>query len=245
MRLTATLLTAQFQCPWMRHVMYGARMPLPVLGTSRRFGNALHASREAYEKRGRALDVAMEVLERYADGMTPANLAEARGILEWIHERSKSREGHPLLIEGPLRTTVAGHRLDVRLDRLDRVGDESLLVEYKTGRRVELEPVRAQMRILAYAVSSVFGKAPARWEVELLRARRVVDLNAETDPEALERFTAELARSVARGDRDPRPYDPVFCRRCAARPFCPRECSSPRPLREPVRREGVQLLLFP
>ena len=244
MRLTATILTAQFQCGWMRHVMYAARVPLPVLGTARRFGNALHAAREAFEKRGRSLDAAAEVLNRYAGGMTPEDLTEAREILAWIHDRSRGREGHPLLIEGPLRTAVAGHRLDVRLDRLDRVGEEMVLVEYKTGRRTELEPVRAQLRILSYAVWSIFGQPPARWEVEFLRARRVVDLPAETDPRVLERFTADLARSVARGDRDPRPHDSGFCRRCAARPYCPRGGQSPKPLPDPPRREEAQLPLF-
>jgi hypothetical protein len=229
----------------MRHVMYAVRMPLPVLGTARRFGNILHAAREAYEKKGRSLEAAIEVLEGRSAGLSPGDREEARSILGWVDERSRGREGHPILIEGPLRTSVAGHRLEVRLDRLDRVGEGLVLVEYKTGRRVELEPVRAQMRVLAHVVSSVFGKTPARWEVELLRARRGVDIPAETDPGALERFTAELARSVARGDRDPRPYDPAFCRRCAARPYCPRMAASPKPLREPVRREEAQLLLFP
>jgi len=77
MRLTATILTAQYHCGWMRHVMYAMRMPLPVLGTARRFGNVLHTAREAYEKRGRSLDAATEVLNRYAGGMAPEDLAEA------------------------------------------------------------------------------------------------------------------------------------------------------------------------
>ena len=73
----------------------------------------------------------------------------------------------------------------------------------------------------------------------------MIDIPAETDPEALERFTAELARSVARGDREPRPYDPAFCRRCAARPYCPRVSHAPRPLPEPAREQEPHLLLFP
>jgi len=37
------------------------------------------------------------------------------------------------------RITVAGHPLDVRIDRIDRVGDDTVLIDYKTGNALKLQ----------------------------------------------------------------------------------------------------------
>ena len=244
LKITATALTTFRRCPFLYHVQYRVKEPLPVLGTWRRFGTVVHAAREAYEKHGRRLEVALEVLERRGAGLSPQDRQEARDMLCWRHERKEGRGGRPILIEGPLSTSVAGHRLVVRMDRLDEMGNGLLLAEYKAGRRVEMEMVRTQMTILAFTVWSVMGRAPAFWELELLRARKVMEIPAETDPEALEGFTAGLVRGVARGDREPKPYDPKICKGCPARAFCPKESANPKPFtRKPAKLEPL-LLLF-
>jgi hypothetical protein len=245
MRVTATQLVTYWTCPFLWHVSYEVKEPLPVWGTRRRFGNVIHAAIAEYERRGRSLERAFLILEDQRAGLSAEDLEEARSILTWRHERALGREGRPMLIEGGLRAYLSGHRLDVRIDRLDSVGSEYLLAEYKGGKAVDLELVRVQLLILSTAVWDVFGRAPSSWEVELLRARKVVSLPAEVDPGTLKEFTRGLIQSIEKGDRDPRPYDPNFCRRCPAKLYCPRWSASPKPFsKTPGAKLASQRMLF-
>jgi CRISPR/Cas system-associated exonuclease Cas4 (RecB family) len=228
MKLTASILTAQSVCGFLRHVQYGARQPLPFLAGRRRFGTVLHAAIALYEKSGRRLPEAVAALETFV--LPAEEIDEARSILAWRHGRPRDPARRPFLIEGPLAAPLDGHRLEVRMDRLDRRAGEFVLAEYKTGRQVDAAPLRAQLRLLSYAISRTLGKPPEAWEVELLGARRILAIPAERDPAALERFAAGLAAAVARDDREPRPSDPSFCRRCPARRYCPRATPDPLPL---------------
>lgn len=245
MKTTATQLVTQFTCPHLRFVSYEMKEPLPVWGTRRRFGNVIHSAIAEYERRGRSLERAFLLLEDQRGGLTIQDLEEARSILIWRHERTREREGRLVLVEGSLRAHLDGHRLDVRMDRLDSVGPEYLLAEYKGGKSVDLELVRIQLLILSYAVLDVFGRAPSSWEVELLRARKMVSLPAEVDPGKLREFTRSLIQGILHGDREPRPYNPNFCRRCPAKLHCPSWTSSPKPFtRAQITKQETQRLLF-
>lgn len=243
MKLTASVLVAQSICGFLRHVQYGLRQPLPFGAGRRRLGAVLHAAIALYEKSGRRLEPALEALATFV--LPAADLDEARAVLAWRHRRDLDPARRPFLIEGSLRAPLRRHSLDVRMDRLDRREGDYLLAEYKTGRAVDPGPLRAQLRILAYAIGRTLGKAPAEWEVELLSDRRIVRFDAERDLGELERFALGLADAVERDDREPRPSDPAFCRRCPARRHCPRATPDPEPLGEPPpRRESAQLNLF-
>jgi len=243
MKLTASILVAQSVCGFLRHVQYGARQPLPFLSGRRRFGTVLHAAIALYEKSGGRLRDAVAALETFV--LPAAELEEARSILAWRHGLARDPDRRPFLIEGPLTAPLGGHRLEVRMDRLDRREGDFVLAEYKTGRRADPGPLRAQLRILSYAIAKTLGKPPAAWEVELLGARRILSIPAERDPGTLERHAAELAAAVARDDRDPSPSDPSFCRRCPARAWCPRVTADPLPLAAaPARTPPAQLQLF-
>jgi hypothetical protein len=245
LKTTATQLVTFWTCPFLWHVSYQVKQPLPVWGTRRRFGTVIHAAIAEYERRGRSLERGFLLLEDQRAGLTPQDIEEARSILLWRHERAQGREGRPVLIEGSLRAYLDGHQLEVRMDRLDCLGGEYLLAEYKGGKSVDLELVRVQLLILSFAILDVFVRAPARWEVEMLRARKVLGLPADQDPGALRLFVAGLIRRMLDGDQQPRPYASSFCRRCPARRFCPRGTDHPEPLsRGTARKTDSQLLLF-
>jgi hypothetical protein len=244
-KTTATQLVTQFTCPFLRYVSYEIKEPLPVWGTRRRFGNVIHAAIAEYERRGRSLERAFLLLEDQRAGLSPQDLEEARSVLIWRHERPREREGRLVLVEGSLRAHLDGHRLEVRMDRLDAVGGDFLLAEYKGGKAVDLELVRVQLMILAYAILDVFGRAPSRWEIELLRARRVESVPAEIDPGKLREFTRRLIQGIEKGEREPRPYDPNFCRSCPAKLHCPAWTTSPKPFtRTQETKREIQRLLF-
>ncbi len=251
MKLTASILVAQFTCGFLRHVRYAVRAPLPFGARRRRLGAVLHAAIALYEKSGRRLAPALDALATFV--LPAADLDEARAVLAWRHARDRDPDRRPFLIEGALHAPLGPHSLDVRMDRLDRRGracperaeGDLVLAEYKTGRIVDPGPLRAQLQILAYAIGRALGRTPAEWEVELLGARRIVRFDAERDLAALERFAGGLADAVERDDREPRPSDPDFCRRCPARRHCPRVTADPIPLAEPAPpRESAQLNLF-
>jgi hypothetical protein len=254
MKLTASILVAQFTCGFLRHVRYAVRAPLPFGTRRRRLGAVLHAAIALYEKSGRRLAPALDALATFV--LPAADLDEARAVLAWRHARDRDPDRRPFLIEGALHAPLGAHSLDVRMDRLDRVGKACperaervegafLLAEYKTGRLVDPGPLRAQLQILSYAIGRALGRTPAEWEVELLGDRRIVRFDAERDLATLERFAAGLAAAVERDDREPRPFDPDFCRRCPARRHCPRATADPLPLAEPApSRESAQLKLF-
>jgi hypothetical protein len=245
-KVTATQLVTYWTCPFLWHASSQAGASLPAPGARRRFGTLVHAAIAEYERGRGALDRALEFLEERRAALSPREYAEARAVLLWRDEAARGRAGRPVLVEGELRAFLDGHRLTVRVDRLDREGDDLLLAEVKGGRSVDLRLVRVQLAVLAFAVLDVFGRAPRRWNVELLLARGVVEVPAETDPTELRRLPTRLLQGMLGGDREPRPYDPGFCARCPARSFCPRGSASPEPL--PPRGAGEpapQLPLFP
>jgi hypothetical protein len=244
MKTTATQLVTFWTCPFLWHVSYEAREPLPVWGARRRFGNVIHAAIAEYERRGRSLEKGISALEEQSGGLSAQDIAEARAILAWRHDAARGREGRPVLVEGALRAFFGGHRLEVRMDRLDRVGGDFLLAEYKGGKGIDLELVRTQLLILSYAILDVFGRPPGHWEVELLRARKVVSLPAERDIRTLRAHVGSLIERILSGEREPRPYSDAFCTRCPARDYCPRRTPSPKPLTHAVREEQGQLTLF-
>lgn len=244
MKTTATQLVTFWTCPFLWHVSYEVKQPLPVWGSRRRFGTVIHATIAEYEHRGRSLERALLALEEKGFGLPRHDLEEGRAILLWRHERARSREGRPVLIEGAMRAHLEEHRLDARMDRLDGMGGEYLLAEYKGGKSVDLELVRVQLMILSLAILDVFGRPPDRWEVELLRARRVLELAAERDRDTLRRFALGLVQRILQGDREPKPYNPNFCPKCPARVFCPRVIPSPRELNRQAPASSSQLRLF-
>src|SRR5262245_10528511 len=177
MKLTASILVAQFTCGFLRHVRYAVRAPLPFGAGRRRLGAVLHAAIALYEKSGRRLGPALDALATFV--LPAADLEEARAVLAWRHGRERDPDQRPFLIEGALHAAIGPHSLEVRMDRLDRREGDFVLAEYKTGRIVDPGPLRAQLRILAYAIGRALGKTPAEWEVELLGARRIVRFDAE------------------------------------------------------------------
>jgi hypothetical protein len=234
MKVTATELVTQFRCPFLRFVSYERRQPLPVWGSRRRFGNLLHRAIAEYERRGGTLEPAFQLLEEEGSELSPEDTQEARAILLWRHERTPARPGRPLLVEGPLRTTLGGHRLEVRMDRLDRVPGGLLLAELKAGKSVRLAPVLVQLGILSFAIRDVFGQAPRSWELELLRSRRALAWPGVMDPGALREGAERLLEGILTGDREPRPYHPGICPGCPARAYCPRVTPRPKPLVPPA-----------
>ena len=141
--------------------------------------NLLHATwvsegyRDAEQERG-AFRAALEWLERYLDGLDPAD--------------------EPVGVERVVGVKTATLALSGRIDRIDRRGDELVIVDYKTGRGgVDADQARGSqaLAIYAYAAQRMFRRPCHRVELHHL----------PTDEVAVHEHTEEsLARHVSRAE---------------------------------------------
>ena len=231
--LTTTTLLTQFRCAFARHVRYAAKKPLAMNHSRRRFGSIVHHALELYEKAGRKLEPILKALRSARGSMDPAQLAEAEAMLRWNHERTEGKGGTALLIERRLEIPLGNTKLVVQVDRLDAVPGGHLLVEYKTGRRIQFEDVSAQLIIQSYAIWRATGAVPTAWQIDLLASREILTPPPVRDPAVLEAFTWDLADQVLRDEKEPKPRMESFCRGCEARAYCPKVSKRPKPLSEP------------
>jgi hypothetical protein len=136
---------------------------------------------QAYRWRGYAGDM----VERYADGLDPAE--EPVGI-----ERTVAFKTEALAVSG-------------RVDRIDRRGDEVVVVDYKTGRSALTEDdARGSLALALYALAAQRTLRTACTKVELHHLPSGKVLSWEHTPATLERhvgraerIAAEVARAVA------------------------------------------------
>ena len=131
MKTTATQLVTYWTCPFLWHVSYEIKEPLPVWGTRRRFGNVIHAAIAEYERHGRSLERALLLLEEQQTGLTAEDLEEARSILLWRHGRAQGREGRPVLIEGCFKRF--GRRYAGFERRIEQSCRDAVLPQYSRG----------------------------------------------------------------------------------------------------------------
>ena len=64
--------------------------------------------------------------------------------------------------------------------------------------------------------------------------------------EEAHRVAEQIAgEGIEQGDREPRPYEPAFCRSCPARSYCPKASEHPEPFTKAQEaRPETQRLLF-
>jgi putative RecB family exonuclease len=180
---------------------------------------------------------AQEMVERYTSGLDPAD--EPIGV-----ERTVSMKTHVITVQG-------------RIDRLDRRGDELVVVDYKTGRRpLTSDDARSSLALALYAAAAWrMMRAPCRlvelhhlptgevavWEHtedSLDRHLRRAEQIAEECGEAEEWYREQIAPGgPAASDRPHAAFDERFpprpgalCAWCDYSRHCPegRQAASPR-----------------
>jgi DNA helicase-2/ATP-dependent DNA helicase PcrA len=157
-------------------------------------------------------------------------LEEGRTALRRFVERELRSGRTPLAIEMEFRFRL-GHDVVVgRWDRVDEIGGEIVLIDYKTGEIEDEERARAraerslregQLGLYALAYAETRGAPPAR--VQLHFVPGAVTGEAVVAPEHLDAARARVreAASGIRAARFPARPDPRSCGYCPYHRFCP------------------------
>lgn len=176
---------------------------------------------DAYRLDPEWVDLAMD------DETEAAMVQEARRLVANYFLLENPRTVTPMGIELKLEVDVGGLRLRGIIDRLDLVGGDLVVTDYKTGRSPSDLHARSRMQgvhIYSLMCERFFGRRPIR--VQLLHLAEPVAVIAEpTDQStaALERRLQAVWSAVesACEQEDFRPRPSALCDWCAFKPWCP------------------------
>jgi len=202
------------------------------------YGAALHKAVEQFFRRrlqGRAMseEELLQVFEHAwrSEGFLTREheaqrLAQGREVLARFYAGQQQRPEQPTLIEEKFSIPLDDLVLVGRWDRVDRRGEEAVIIDYKSSDVTEQAEAdqRArkslQMQVYALAWKLIHGRLPSRLELRFLETG-LVGQTAFTD-EDLEKTKARI-REAARGIRalefHPQPSE-FACRWCAYQSIC-------------------------
>lgn len=254
---TPSRLATFLDCPRRYRMTYVDR-PTPAKGppwAHNSMGAAVHNALKQWwdlprERRtplaaGRLLDAAW-----IGDGFRdPQQSAHWRALARrWVEDyvEGLDPDDEPVGVERHVAATTARLALSGRVDRIDRRGEELVIVDYKTGRRVpEEDEVRASFALVCYVLGArrVLRRPCTRVELHHLRSGAVVGWQHSEESLARHVTRAEAAAQdivlatdtfSAGADADDvfPPRTGVQCSWCDFRRHCP-EGQAAQPDREP------------
>lgn len=233
-RLSASSLNTYLRCPQQWKLKYVDRLPeepKPFLN----LGSAVHAALETfYDGRLTKPPPLEEVLTAFEEEFDPdAYQTEEererrhRNGLEMVraYYEKHAEDFEPAFdTEKRLSFEVGGVPFTGFVDRLDKVdGDKLRVVDYKTGRAVDLERVRTDRQLTLYqlGVEQMFGMEVASLALYHVNSQTLLEAprhNEET-VEALKNTAQEVARNIQNERFEPDPGH--YCQWCDFQPYCP------------------------
>jgi putative RecB family exonuclease len=171
----------------------------------------------------------------FADDAQSARWRDRAGDMVERYVATLDPEDEPVAVERTLHARTDGLALSGRVDRLDRRGDELVVVDYKTGRSpVDAEDARSSLALALYAVAAartLRGRC-TRVELHHLPTGRVAahdhspaSLDAHVArAEALAEQVTAATEAVERGEQPDPWFPPVTsaaCTWCDVRRICP------------------------
>ena len=203
------------------------------------YGSALHKSVEAFFIRvlaGSPMDEGelLDTFERHwhSEGFLSREheelrLAQGRETLRRFFARQQHHPEHPALIEEKFKFPLDDLLIVGRWDRVDRAGEEAIIIDYKSSEVRDQETAdrrtRDSLQMLVYALAwrTLHGRPPQRVELRFI----------ETDITGCAQFTEDdferartVLRQAARGIRAqtfPAKPQEFACRWCAFQSICP------------------------
>jgi len=241
LRLSNHQIDDYLSCPLKYRYAHVMKVPL-LTHPAAMYGQAIHNAIQRYlQDRLNGYPTTAENLIRTFEGSWSSvgflsreheerRLAEGRELLRRFYAREEANPRRPLAVEQTFHFPVDGDEVTGRWDRVDSIGPDVALVDYKTAaiddpEKAEERAVKSlkndQLGLYALAYREVSG-APPRY-VELHFVAHDLVGRAEVEPGHLERAHERITRA-ARGIRagefgaDP---DPMKCGFCPYSRFCP------------------------
>jgi DNA helicase-2/ATP-dependent DNA helicase PcrA len=209
------------------------------------YGAALHKAVEAFFKgrlRGAPLDEA-ELLRAFeahwrSEGFLTREheelrLAQGREVLRRFYAQQQASPEQPTLIEERFRFQLEDLLVVGRWDRVDRRGNEVVIIDYKSSEVSDQEAAnrrtRDSLQLLFYALAwrILHGQPPTRVELRFLDTGVVGQAQfSEADLERAASLLRDAARGIRAQDFHAEPQE-FACRWCAFQPICPFAFQSP------------------
>jgi DNA helicase-2/ATP-dependent DNA helicase PcrA len=203
------------------------------------YGAAIHEAIRAYHSRKR--DGRPMTKEELLDLFRAHWVSE--GFLSLEHEERRKREGEgalsrfyddeeasgviPWMVEEDFSFMLGRARVAGRWDRIDRVSDGAVIIDFKSSEIRLPEEARkrakesVQLEIYALAYLRVYGVLPARVELRFLGSGLVgAATKTEADLARREELILEVAGQIRSRRYDPHPMYQA-CQYCAYREICP------------------------
>lgn len=198
------------------------------------FGGAIHSVIEELTKKikgGEQVDLplALEILKRvWSPRGFESKLDEKRALEEaeeilkvFLEEQARIRS-EIVEIEKEFTIKVGDFQVRGRIDRIDRVEDEFMVIDYKTSKEALSEKkLREDMQLLAYTlvVESLFYKRPKKVGWWFLRANKKVMIEvSEEDVKKISDKMSSIVASIKGGDFHPTPG--WVCKNCDFKTIC-------------------------
>lgn len=172
----------------------------------------------------------LEAFEAHWDGSLCADSLEeeqlhrqGQEMLRRYHEQHAAAPTRVLAVDQRLEAEIGGHRFVAVADRVDDLGQGTLLLRYRTTR--DMPGPKALAKDLSTALLLLVGEAayqrPAQAAIYALRAGRLVV--AEISPAQKRAWEEEIVARAAqvRAARDYPTNVGQHCRVCRCRPLCP------------------------
>jgi putative RecB family exonuclease len=173
---------------------------------------------------------------------------DSEALVRRYFELEDPQQVHPIGLELRLEAEVGGVRLRSVIDRLDLVGNELVVTDYKTG-SVPSEFFEAKslagVHMYAALCEQNFGQRPHHVQLLYLsKPEAIVATPSDQSSRGVARRTAALWSAIeqacARDDFRPRPSR--LCDFCTFRPYCPAHGGDPR---EAVELRGPGTVIEP
>jgi len=176
-------------------------------------------------------DVALELLDKYWHSKgykskldETRDYEEAKDILKTFLGEQAKLKSEIVEIEKSFETKLDDFMIRGRIDRIDKDGDDYIVIDYKTAKRSSSErELKKDMQLLLYSVvtEEMFGKKPSKVGIWYLRPNQTKLVKVEEDD--LEAIRAEMrliVENIKAGKFDPTPG--WECRNCDYDCLCDR-----------------------
>ncbi len=179
---------------------------------------------------------------------THAQVSEGRSLLQRYYEKfiaSAPVMEKPLGVESRIAALIQFDNVEFslsgRYDRLDWMGDELHLIDYKTSKAVNIpEGIDVQLGLYYLALEQVYGHALKRLSLIFLRSGECLSFDVTPDHREQVRWSptglrpsliSDLAIRL-KHDTEWAPQEGDYCDRCTYQKYCSARCEVPEELPE-------------